>query len=189
MSRVPEYTVTNNPHGVMFFGPGGANNKPDEGSEFTLVTKGGYIEHSNENGNTTIRVPQRFDEICGDQLDGSQKENIAKSIVARNGDICITSVNGNIKLKAKNIFIETNGPKNNGTFQVSANGQITLATGDNIVISGTKLCLSGQAGVDIASNHMIKMLGEMSYGSPLSSLPFLPGPVSDLIQGILESCK
>lgn len=189
MSRPPEYKVADNPHGIMFFGPGGPINKPDDGSEFTLSTTGGYIEHSNKNGNTTIRVPQRFDEICGDQLDGSQKENIAKSIVARNGDICIIADNGNIKLKAKNIFIETTGSKNNGTFQVKANGQITIATGDNIVISGTKLCLSGQAGVDIATSHMIKMLGVMSYGSPLSALPFLPSVFSDLVQGILESCK
>lgn len=189
MSRVPEHTITNNPHGIMFFGPAGAKDKPDEGSEFTLVTKGGYIEHSNQNGNTTIRVPQRFDEICGDQLDGSQKENIAKSIVAKQGDICIVSENGNIKLKAKNIFIESNGSENNGVFQVSANGQITLATGDNITIAGTKLCLRGEGGVIIGSNQYIKLIGELKKGSPFESLPIIGSIFSSYIEGILSGCK
>jgi len=188
--RSPEYTITDNPHGIMFFGPANSSDKADEGTQFQLSTSGGYWEHHNENGNSSQRVPGRYDEICGDDIDISLKENIAKSIVAKQGDICIVSENGNIKLKANNIYIETTGSKNNGVFQVAANGQITIATGDGVVIAaGKRVCLRGQAGIDIASNHVIKMLGEMSYDGPLSSLPFLPKPVSELIQGILESCK
>jgi hypothetical protein len=188
--RSPEYKITDNPHGIMFFGPGNSSDKADEGTQFQLSTSGGYWEHHNENGNSCQRVPGRYDEICGDGLDTSVSECIAKSIVAKQGDICIVSENGNIKLKAKNIYIEATGAKNNGVFQVAANGQITIATGDGVVISaGKKLCLRGQSGVDIASTHMIKMLGNMAYGSPLSTLPFLPKTVSNLIEGILESCK
>lgn len=188
--RSPEYTITDNPHGIMFFGPANSSDNADEGTQFQLSTSGGYWEHHNQNGNSCQRVPGRYDEICGDGIDVSLNENIAKSIVAKQGDICIVSENGNIKLKAKNIYIETTGSKNNGVFQVAANGQVTIATGDGVVIAaGKRVCLRGQAGVDIASNHIIKLLGKMSYGSPLSSLLFLPKPVKDLIDGILESCK
>lgn len=188
--RSPEYTITDNPHGIMFFGPSDSRDKADEGAEFTLSTTGGYYEHANSNGNVYVRTPGRHDESCGDSLDPELKENIAKSIVAKQGDIVITSTNGNIKLKAKNIFIETTGSSSDGCFHVSANGKIVMATGDGVVISsGKKLCIRGQAGVDITTSQTIKMLGKMAYGSPLSSLPFLPKEVADLIQGILESCK
>jgi hypothetical protein len=51
--------------------------------------------------------------------------------------------------------------------------------------------MRGQAGIDLVTDHFINLLGELSSGSPLSSLigTFIPPQFADLLKGIQASCK
>ena len=192
MADHPEVLISDNPHGIMFFGPGGTD---DDGSQFTIATSSGSMVHYNKNGSKAEVVRTSSYEHCGDDLvkdrKSPEKEVIAKAIVAHNGDIVFNAQNGNIKLLAKNIWIETNGDGNNGVFYVSANGQVQISSSDQLVLSGSKICMRGQAGIDLVTDHYINLLGEIGSGSPLSSLigTFIPAPFADLLKGIQASCK
>ena len=189
MSNNPEYTLTDNPFGIMFFGPPGSK-KSDDGSIFTIGTKSSCHMSYYKNGAKTEVVRQASHEICGVDMQG--KENIAKSITAEHGDIVLNAENGNLKIIAKNIWIESTGSGNQGAFSVAANGAITLATGDSVIISsGKDLCLRGSSGVSIVTDHFITLAGGVRKGSPLSSLvgAVLPGPLADLIKNVQKSCK
>ena len=192
MADNPEVLISDNPHGIMFFGPGGGD---DDGSQYTIATSSGSMVHYNKNGSKTELIRTKSHEICGDDLVKDrktlEKEVIAKSIVAKNGDIVFHAQNGNIKLLAKNIWIETNGDGNDGVFYVNANGQIQISSSDQLVLSGSKVCMRGQAGIDLVSDHFINVLGELKSGSPLSSLigTFVPPQFADLLKGIQASCK
>ena len=192
MADNPEVLISDNPHGIMFFGPGGGD---DDGSQYTIATSSGSMVHYNKNGSKTELIRTKSHEICGDDLVKDrktlEKEVIAKSIVAKNGDIVFHAQNGNIKLLAKNIWIETNGDGNDGVFYVNANGQIQISSSDQLVLSGSKVCMRGQAGIDLVSDHFINVLGELKSGSPLSNLigTFVPPQFADLLKGIQASCK
>ena len=192
MADNPEVLLSDNPHGIMFFGPGGED---DDGAQYTVATSSGSMVHYNKNGSKTELIRTKSHEICGDDLvkdrKSLEKEVIAKSIVAKNGDIVLHAQNGNIKLLAKNIWIETNGDGNDGVFYVNANGQIQISSSDQLVLSGSKVCMRGQAGIDLVSDHFINVLGELKSGSPLSSLigTFVPPQFADLLKGIQASCK
>ena len=84
-----------------------------------------------------------------------------------------------------------NGDGNDGVFYVNANGQIQISSSDQLVLSGSKVCMRGQAGIDLVSDHFINVLGELKSGSPLSSLigTFVPPQFADLLKGIQASCK
>lgn len=189
--RAPRYILTDNPHGLILFGPENPKGEPDSGTEITIASKAGYVERHYMNGNSHTLTPGKDEETVGLDINPEASEEIAKSIVAKNGDICIVAENGNIKLKAKNIYIEAEGSSNNGAFLLNANGPAVISSTDNLVLAGSKVCLRGQTGVDIVSSHMIKMLGVMSYGSPLSSLldTLLPSSLKGLLDGVLLSCK
>jgi hypothetical protein len=192
MADHPEVLVSDNPHGIMFFGPGGTD---DDGGQLTFGVSSGSMVHYNKNGSKAEVVRTSSHEHCGDDLVKNrttpEEECIAKSIVAHNGDIVFHAQNGNIKLLAKNIWIETNGDGNNGVFYVNANGQIQISSSDQLVLSGSKVCMRGQAGIDLVTDHFINLLGELSSGSPLSSLigTFIPPQFADLLKGIQASCK
>jgi hypothetical protein len=192
MADHPEVLLSDNPHGIMFFGPGG---RDDDGAQYTLATTSGSMVHYNKNGSKAEIVRTSSYEICGDDFAKNrttlEDEIIAKAIIAENGDIILNAQEGNIKLLAKNIWIEANGEGNNGVFYVNANGQIQISSSDQLVLSGSKVCIRGQAGIDLASDHFINVLGELKSGSPLSSLigSFLPPPFADLLKGIQASCK
>lgn len=192
MSDHPEVLLSDNPHGIMFFGPGG---RDDDGAQYTMATSSGSMVHYNKNGSKAEIVRTSSYEICGDDFVKDrktlEKEAIAKAIIAENGDIVLNAQQGNIKLLAKNIWIEANGDGKNGVFYVNANGQIQISSSDQLVLSGSKVCIRGQAGIDLASDHFINVLGELKSGSPLSSLigTFLPPLFADLLKGIHASCK
>jgi hypothetical protein len=192
MANTPEVLLGDNPHGIMFFGPGGED---DDGGQLTFGVSSGSMVHYNKNGSKAEVVRTSSHEHCGDDLvkdrTTPEDEVIAKSIVAHNGDIVLHAQNGNIKLLAKNIWIETNGDGNNGVFYVNANGQIQISSSDQLVLSGSKVCMRGQAGIDLVSDHFINVLGELKSGSPLSSLigTFVPPQFADLLKGIQASCK
>ena len=83
MSDHPEVLLSDNPHGIMFFGPGGGD---DDGAQYTMATSSGSMVHYNRNGSKTELVRTSSHEICGDDLVKDrktlEKEVIAKSTIS-----------------------------------------------------------------------------------------------------------
>ena len=136
MSKVfqPEHVVTDNPHGGMIYGPINDENN-DDGTRYVQTVKGGHTILVNENGNKLDHTPGTHNELCGTDLvkgknTDAPDEAVAKAIVARHGDIVMVAEHGNIKLKAENIWIETGGTENKGTFLVKSNGHIAMTAGE-----------------------------------------------------------
>ena len=75
---------------------------------------------------------------------------------------------------------------------VSANGYINMVSGEQTRIIGSKLCLRGECGVDIAGTS-VTIKGSISYGDypsifgGLKSL--ISGDLSGLLEGIDQACK
>lgn len=189
----PTVRTADTSYGIMFWGPAGPESKHD-GRDLTISTKSNHSQTYFESGNSVSVTPKCHTERVGKNLttekDGPKP--VAKQILADNGDIALIAENGSIHLKAKNIYIETTGAEPNGNFMVSSNGYISMISGEQTRIIGSKLCLRGECGVDIAgSNVMIK--GAISYGdypSIFGSLKsLLAGDWGKLLEGIDQSCK
>ena len=90
MAQIPEHTVTNNPHGVIIFGPVGTEN---DGSVLNIATTNGHHDHYNKNGNKTSITPKKSEEICGGEFVAGRKDDenaiAAKVIIWKNGEMTI----------------------------------------------------------------------------------------------------
>jgi len=187
---IPDYTVFNNSHALMHCGPLGPEDE-DIGNDLYVSTSGRCQTHWNKNGNKTEYVDGRWDEVSGFNI--SQENAIARSIVARNGDLHLNADFGDIYLKARNIYIETKGDAPNGCFLVSANGQMILAAADEAKIaSGTNMCIIGKSkitmvGTQLLSSGSFKDAGALSSTDFISSI--MAGNFQSLIDGMLQSCK
>lgn len=183
----PGYELTNNPHGLITFGP----HEKGEGSDLTIATKGGYYLNTNENGNSIQVTPEKNDEVCGHRLDPNVSGLIAKSLVAKQGDIHIIAEQGNIHLKAKNLFIETQGDSPNGNVNINANGSVTVVSGERIYLGGAKVCLRAQAAFDIVTSGFVKVLGTIKQTPRLSPISFLnpAAALESILQELANTCK
>jgi hypothetical protein len=194
--RSPEYIVTDNAYGTMFFGPGGPK-EADDGTEFRFsVASNSTLKYTNDGGKTE-HVQGRNVITCGHNLaqgrDKAEEEDIAYGVYCENGDIVFSAPSGNVKILAKNIYLESRGPDtDNGAFLLKANGGITIDSGEQLTLSGTKVCVRGEAEVNIVTDHFINMVGEIIQGgSPFSPLlnSILPSVITDLLNGVSASCK
>lgn len=186
----PDFTIFNNSHAYMHCGPLGPEGQ-DIGNDLHIATSGKCQTHWNKNGNKVEYVDGRLDEVSGFNI--SQEHDIARTIVAKNGDIHINADYGDIYLKARNIYIETKGDKPNGCFLVNANGHMILTGADEVkVASGTNLCLIGKSKVTIVGTQLISS-GSFKDAGALSSADFvssiMAGNFGALIEGMLQSCK
>lgn len=197
--KPPGFELTNNPHGFIQFGPhsidGDASKLSDtlqsDDDNFTLGTAGGYYLNTLQNGNKIEVTPGKNEEVCGYRIDSQKKGAIAKALVAKQGDIHIVAENGSIHLKAKNIFIESSGADNEGVVNISANGAVTVTSGERLMIGGTKICIRGQSAIDLTTEGFVKVLGEIKESQPLSPLSFMnPSQLMDaLIQELTNTCR
>ena len=177
MSKVfqPEHVVTDNPHGGMIYGPINDENN-DDGTRYVQTVKGGHTILVNENGNKLDHTPGTHNELCGTDLvkgknTDAPDEAVAKAIVARHGDIVMVAEHGNIKLKAENIWIETGGTENKGTFLVKSNGHIAMTAGEKATFAGTKICMIGKDNITLTSEgDIIQLCDQIQKSSPLSSI-------------------
>lgn len=192
MAQIPEYILADNVFGTMFFGPVDDKNYS---TGFTILVNsaeiGSRLSYMTDGSKKEV-VEGKSVEICGVGFDPKQKENIAKAITAENGDIVLDASRGNIKLIAKNIYVESMGADNAGVFMVQANGAIRLHTGDAMTLSGDKgVCIRGTGGVNIISDHFIKMVGNIKEGSPFNpcNLVTLEGAIGELLKSIQNSCR
>ena len=191
----PQHTVTENPYGNIAYGPM-SSEEDDDGTRYVQTIAGDHITWANKNGNKTTITPGTSGEICGTELVKGKNtkttdESVAKAIIARKGDIVITAEHGNIKLKAKNIWIETTDEAPGGNFNVNANGHIDLTAGEKVTIGGTKMCLIGKANLTLFCNNTINLIShEVKEQNPFSiiSLIFSGGPVQIISKILSKEC-
>lgn len=194
--RPPEYIVTDNAHGTMFFGPGGPPST-DDGTEFRLAVKSNSTLKYTNDGGKTEHIQGKNIVTCGHNLgkgrNKSEDEDIGYGVYCENGDIVFSAPTGNVKILAKNIYIETRGADTeNGAFLLKSNGGVTIDSGEQLTLSGTKVCVRGEAEVNIVTDHFINMVGEIVQGgSPFSPLlnSILPSVITDVLKGVSASCK
>lgn len=193
-----EQIIADNKYGLIFMGPSGEREKLGESLDTIMVTelKNGYDETHTLRGDKGEIVPGTSHEICGRDLgqdrEEVEKESIAKSITAENGDIVIRAENGNIKFIAKNIYIEAQGEESNGSILVKANDHIMIRAEEQINVAGGKVCISSADSITLNANGYLRTLySDIIQSSPFSvSLnTFTLDSVNSLISSILNSCK
>lgn len=189
--KAPDYTVTNNPHALIHCGPIAADDEGDDGRDLTIGTSKNCQVVYYKSGNKDEHIQRSSNEICGHEIDSTQTGAVAKSIIAKNGDIALIAEGGNIRLKAKNIYIETSGDQGQGNFMVSANGLIALGTGHEFRATGGRMCFISEGTMNFAGNVVIN--GDLSKSSALSTASFvsslLAGNWADVITSISNTCK
>lgn len=187
----PDFTIANNTHAFVHCGPTGPD-IVDEGRDFTLITASNCHLVYADNGNKIEHIQGTSYEVCGHSIDPKQKESIAKAIVANNGDLILNAERGNIRLVAKNILIETSGPKGEGNFLLSSNGHVILSSTEEVRLAGSNICINGTAGINIVSGNFINMSGDIQKFGPVTAISMiknlLAGNWSSLIEGITNSC-
>jgi len=192
MTFIPETLITDNPHGLLCFGPI-APEDGDDGSAMSLFLDGGYTQLCNKNGNLSVIVPGKSEELCGTELvKGDQQEAseeaIAKHIVARNGDICITAENGNIKFKAKNIYVECIGNGNDGSFLLKANDHIEMIAGEQMTMGASKICMVSSDAITLNAQGFLNLFyADVIQSSPLNVVSsILQG---DILKGFIDTVR
>ena len=193
--NIPEYTVTDNPYGTIFFGPVGPDDQDDK-SALNISSKGGHLTHYNQNGNKGEVIPGSSHEVCGRELvqgenTDASKEAIAKSIIAKNGDIAIIAEAGNIKLKARNIYVETTGTGNDGSILLKANDHITMNAGEQLNCSAAKICMVSADSITLnAKGNLNLIVSDIIKRGPLSGIMgILQGDVLAFIEEVRQTCK
>lgn len=188
----PDFTIANNPHCLIHAGPI-APESIDDGRDLTIITSTDCQVIYGKSGYKVEHIMGSNFETCGHNIDPDVNGGIARSICAKTGDIALIAENGSIRLKAKNIYIETSGPSGSGNILATANGQITLSTGDQIKLAGGSVCVHGESGITLSSPAFIKNAGKVidggaaSTGSLVSSV--LAGNWGSILQGLTNSCK
>lgn len=188
--QAPDFTIANNPHAFVHCGPIGPEGY-DDGRDFSIITASNNhcIWHSN--GYKVEHIQKGYHEVSGHTLDVTKKEEIARSIIAKNGDLVINAERGTIYLKAKNIHLETSGDNKEGNFLVSSNGLIILSSTQEVRLSGSRVCLTGTSGINIVSSNFINLYGKMNTKGPVtlkSIQTLLSGGWVSLVQGLSKSC-
>ena len=195
MTFIPETIVTDNPHGVLSFGPIAPEDK-DDNTAMLLSLDGGHTILCNKNGNKAEINPGKSEELCGTELvKGDQQEAseeaIAKIITAKNGDICIIAENGNIKFKAKNIYVECAGADNDGSFLLKANDHISMIAGEQMTMGGSKICMVSSDSITLNAQGLIHQIcADVDKQSPVNAVSkILKGDVlGSFIDTVRKTC-
>lgn len=197
MPTKPEYILTENTYGTVFFGPSGNKKEKSPPTHYVKSLSNGNLELHTSSGNKSEIIKGTNHEVVegqtpGDQRKDSEEEFVSRSITATSGDIAIIAEDGNIKLKAKNIYIETTGDGENGSFMVKANEAITMVSGEQMTLGGAKVCITSADSINLNAGGIIYLLcKDISKGSPLTGIlgSFVPKSLTSLIDAISQSCK
>jgi hypothetical protein len=179
-------------------GPIGEELKIGEAAENNtwISYKNGNQEFHHFNGDRKIIIQGTSWETYGKDLargrDDVEQEAIAKSIKCENGDLVLSAPNGNVKIIAKNIYVETVGAESDGSIIMKANDHITIKADEQLNLGGGKVCMTAADSITLNAKGFLRLLyADVMQGSPLSGAlsTFLPGPVASLISDIAETCK
>ncbi len=197
LNKAPDYTVASNPHCMIHCGPIGPESGDDK-RDLTIVTSSNSEMVYGKNGNKSEHITGAYSEVSGHQIDPEQKDAVARAIIAKNGDIILIAESGNIRMRAKNIFMEAIAPNEDvdgekqkmGNVNIYANGQCTIASGDEIRLAAGNICSVAEKGFQLVGDftHSGKMMegGPTDTASLLSSM--VAGNWGSILTAITKSC-
>lgn len=188
----PDYTIANNPHILLHCGDVGSESDGETNQrDLTMVTSSGCQTIYGKSGNKIQHIQGYSGEICGHALDPTQKGGVAKAVVAKSGDIVLIAESGNIRMKAKNIYIETEGDQGEGNFMVAANGEVRLATGGEFRVAAGRMCIVTEGNMNFVGDMMVS--GAFNKGSAVASAGFLnsilAGNWASILTSLSQTCK
>ena len=191
MSQAPDYTISQNAHAFVHCGPLKVDEKDDK-RDLTILTSSGNEVIYAKSGNKLERTQGFSGEVVGIAGDPSQEGGIGKAVVAKSGDIVLTAENGDIYLKARNIFFSaSDGREGKGNIMAECNGYLQLATGGEFRVAAGRMCFVSEGNMNFVGQMVIS--GGMHKGSSLASAGFLSSILSgnwaSIITSISQSCK
>ena len=188
--QAPDYTVTNNPHCLIHCGPIGADDVDDQ-RDLTINTSTNCQVIYSKSGNKAEHVQGYCAETFGHDIDPDQDDAVAKATLAKNGDILLVAEAGSIRMKARNIYMETfDGDNGHGKIMGVANGLIQFTTGDEFRMAAGKACLVAKD--KFVMNGNITHNGEANMGNPLGKSSIFKsiqaGNWASIIDAMVKSC-
>ena len=189
--QAPDYTLTNNPHCLIHCGPIGDDSVDDQ-RDLTVNTSSNCQIIYSKSGNKVEHIQGYYADTSGHEIDPDQKDAVARAIIAKNGDIILVAEGGSIRMKARNIYMETiDGENGHGKIMGNANGLIQFSTGDEFRVAAGKQCLIAKDKFNMVGN--IVHAGEADMGNPLgkSSIfkSIMAGGWDSILNGVIKSCK
>mgnify|MGYP001362746802 CR=1 FL=1 len=197
--KSPDYTIANNPYANVLCGPFGPEGKDTIKSEFTIACKSGSQQIFYEGGDKLEVVKGSSHEICGTdegQVDTDSPnwsdQKVGKSITAENGSICFLAENGDLHIKARNIYLEANaGESDQGNIFITAKGHTIIKSGEELRLGGSRMCVICPGNMNFVGNMIVN--GGFDKASSVASAQFLSavlaGNWATLISQISKSCK
>ncbi len=187
----PDYTITNNPHALIHCGPI-HDDEHDDQRDLTINTSSNCQVIYSKSGNKVEHVQGYHADTSGHEIDPDQDDAVARAIIAKNGDIILVAEGGSIRMKARNIYMETiDGENGHGKIMGNANGLIQFSTGDEFRVAAGKQCLIAKDKFNMVGNLI--HAGEADMGNPLgkSSIfkSIMAGGWDSILNGVIKSCK
>ena len=174
-------------------GPGKPTGEGDTGREYSVWTKSGNCETHWSNGAKTSITAGPSKEVCNAApQNAGEKEAVAKSIYCKNGDF-VLAVDGNIKIKAKNIILEAEGISPEGKIELVANGLMNIQTNETLRINGGEVQVVSEKDIVLDATGFLNMIGDMKNAgsSTVASLvdAYLGGGWASTLAGISGSLR
>ena len=159
----PDYTITNNPHALIHCGPI-HDDEHDDQRDLTINTSSNCQVIYSKSGNKVEHVQGYEAKTFGHEIDPDQEDAVATATLAKNGDIVLVAEAGSIRMKARNIYMET--------FDA---GKACLVAKDKFVMNGN-----------------IQHAGEANMGNPLGKTSIFKsiqaGNWASIINAMVKSC-
>lgn len=196
--KARDYTLANNPYAHIHFGPSGEPGKKGEDLNTCMTTllRNGHACIFTNDGNKSEINPGSSHEICGTELkrgrNDAEKEAIGKSITCENGDLILTAPNGNVKILAQNLYLETMGADSDGSILMKANDHIILKADEQINMAGGKVCITSVDSITLnALGVLYEFYSDIEQGSPLNGITeiFKLSSVTQLIKAFANTCR
>lgn len=189
IKEAPDYTIANNPHVAIVSGPIGPE-ETDDKRDLTIATSSRTQVVYAKNGNKIEHVQGYSAETCGHNIDGEQKSAVAKAILASNGDIVLCAESGDVRIKAKNLYIETSGEDKQGNIMMQANGQVNISAGDDLKLTAGDICMIGEKSINMKTNFDVRIVGNLTKMKPTNLFGKLSlGSWKGLIAQIADTCN
>ena len=191
MALVPDFTIAQNPHAFVHCGPIKTDDVDDK-RDLTIITSAGNETIHAKSGNCVERIQGFSGEVVGIAGDPAQEGGVGKAIVSKSGDIVFNAENGDIYLKARNIyFTASDGREGKGNIMAECNGMYQVSSGGEYRLAASRMCIVSEGNMNFVGNMMLS--GDFNKGSSVASAGFLSGILSGnwatLITAISQSCK
>lgn len=191
MAQSPDFTIAANPHAFLHCGPVNSDQKDDK-RDFTFITSADNTVIHSKSGNKSERIQGTSSEVVSISGDPAQSGGVGKAIIAKSGDIVLNAENGNVHIKASNIYFEaSSGKEGQGNIMASCNGYYQVATGGEYRLAAGRMCFVSEGNVNFVGNMIVS--GGFSKANAVAGAgllkQLLAGNWADIVTAISQSCK